>query len=88
MYIVTGGSGGLGRATADALVADGAKVVLSGRNKESLDKAVAALGSGARSGWSPTTPTRRRLLGSRSPLDVRPAGRGADLRRRAGRRTR
>ena len=45
VYIVTGGSGGLGRATAEALVADGAKVVVSGRRQESLDGAVAALGT-------------------------------------------
>ena len=44
VYVVTGGSGGLGRATAEALVADGAKVVVSGRRQESLDEAVAALG--------------------------------------------
>ena len=44
VYVVTGGSGGLGRATAEALVADGAKVVVSGRQQESLDEAVAALG--------------------------------------------
>jgi 3-oxoacyl-[acyl-carrier protein] reductase len=44
VYLVTGGARGLGRATADALVADGARVVLSGRNAESLDSAVADLG--------------------------------------------
>jgi len=44
VYIVTGGSGGLGRATAEALVADGAKVVVSGRHRDALDEAVAALG--------------------------------------------
>jgi 3-oxoacyl-[acyl-carrier protein] reductase len=43
-YIVTGGSGGLGRATAEALVADGARVVLSGRHREPLREAAAALG--------------------------------------------
>ena len=32
VYIVTGGARGLGRATADALVAEGARVVLSGRS--------------------------------------------------------
>ena len=47
VYLVTGGARGLGRATADALVADGARVVLSGRNAESLDAAVADLGDGA-----------------------------------------
>ena len=40
VYIVTGGARGLGRATADVLVADGAKVVISGRNAESLAEAV------------------------------------------------
>ena len=44
VYIVTGGAGGLGRATAEVLVAEGAKVVLSGRHQESLDEAVTALG--------------------------------------------
>ena len=44
VYIVTGGSGGLGRATAEALVADGAKVVVSGRHRDALDEAVAAMG--------------------------------------------
>src|ERR687897_212711 len=47
VYLVTGGARGLGRATADALVADGARVVLSGRNAASLDAAVAELGDGA-----------------------------------------
>jgi 3-oxoacyl-[acyl-carrier protein] reductase len=46
VYVVTGGSAGLGRATAEALVADGARVVLSGRHQESLDAAVAELGEG------------------------------------------
>ncbi len=45
VYIVTGGSGGLGLATAEALVADGARVVLSGRTRETLDAAVASLGA-------------------------------------------
>ena len=43
VYIVTGGGRGLGRASADALVAEGARVVLSGRSQESLDQATAAL---------------------------------------------
>jgi 3-oxoacyl-[acyl-carrier protein] reductase len=43
VYIVTGGARGLGRASADALVAEGARVVLSGRSRESLDEAAAAL---------------------------------------------
>ena len=37
VYVVTGGGRGLGRATADLLVAEGARVVLSGRSQETLD---------------------------------------------------
>ena len=44
-YVVTGASRGLGRATADALVAEGAHVVLNGRSPESLTAAVTALGA-------------------------------------------
>ncbi|MET0766133.1 MAG: SDR family oxidoreductase [Aeromicrobium sp.] len=47
-YILTGASGGLGFATAQQLVADGANVVISSRSKESIDRAVDALGSRAR----------------------------------------
>jgi 3-oxoacyl-[acyl-carrier protein] reductase len=47
VYIVTGGARGLGRATADLLVAEGARVLLSGRSKESLEAAVAELGDRA-----------------------------------------
>ncbi|MGI8522271.1 MAG: SDR family oxidoreductase [Nocardioides sp.] len=47
VYLVTGGARGLGRATADVLVAEGAKVVLSGRSEESLTAAVADLGDHA-----------------------------------------
>lgn len=47
VFVVTGGARGLGRATAECLVAEGARVVLSGRNRESLDTAVAELGESA-----------------------------------------
>src|SRR6478735_12808911 len=47
VYIVTGGARGLGRATVELLVAEGARVVLSGRNRDSLEAAVADLGEGA-----------------------------------------
>jgi 3-oxoacyl-[acyl-carrier protein] reductase len=47
VYLVTGGSKGLGFATAKALVADGARVVLSSRSAEHVDKAVAELGANA-----------------------------------------
>jgi 3-oxoacyl-[acyl-carrier protein] reductase len=44
VYVVTGGARGLGRAAADVLVAEGARVVLSGRTRDSLDAAAAELG--------------------------------------------
>jgi len=47
VYLVTGGGRGLGRASADALVAEGARVVISGRSQESLDEATAALNESA-----------------------------------------
>lgn len=47
VYLVTGGSKGLGFATARALVADGARVVLSSRSKENVTAAAAELGDAA-----------------------------------------
>ena len=44
VYLVTGGSRGLGRATADVLVAEGARVVVSARDPESVADCVRALG--------------------------------------------
>ncbi|HWJ11360.1 MAG TPA: SDR family oxidoreductase [Nocardioides sp.] len=43
VYLLTGATRGLGHATAEVLVADGARVVVSGRGQESVDAAVAAL---------------------------------------------
>ena len=47
VYLLTGAARGLGRATADVLVAEGARVVISGRSQDSLDEAVADLGENA-----------------------------------------
>jgi 3-oxoacyl-[acyl-carrier protein] reductase len=47
VFVVTGGARGLGRATADVLVDEGARVVLSGRTEETLVAAVDALGDQA-----------------------------------------
>jgi 3-oxoacyl-[acyl-carrier protein] reductase len=62
VFLVTGGGRGLGRATAEVLVAEGARVVLSGRDAETLDTAVAELGDGARAvpadNADPETPAR------------------------------
>lgn len=45
VYVLTGASRGLGRAAADVLVAEGATVVISGRDGDRLAAAVDALGS-------------------------------------------
>ena len=45
VYIITGGSRGLGFATAKSLVADGARVLLVGRDQDSLEVAAASLGT-------------------------------------------
>ncbi|WP_069172247.1 SDR family oxidoreductase [Streptomyces griseus] len=47
VYIVTGATRGLGNATAHALVADGAKVIISGRDEKSVAAAVGELGPDA-----------------------------------------
>ena len=47
VYIVTGASRGLGRAVAEALVTDGARVVLSARQAEHVEAAAAELGRDA-----------------------------------------
>lgn len=45
VYLVTGGSRGLGYATASALVSEGARVVLTGRSQETVDAAASGLGA-------------------------------------------
>jgi 3-oxoacyl-[acyl-carrier protein] reductase len=46
VFVVTGGSQGLGLATAGALVAEGARVLLSARDEPALQRAAAGLGAG------------------------------------------
>lgn len=62
VFLVAGGGRGLGRATAEVLVAEGARVVLSGRDSSTLEAAVAELGDGARAvtadNADPATPGR------------------------------
>jgi 3-oxoacyl-[acyl-carrier protein] reductase len=44
VFVLTGASRGLGRATAQALTAEGARVVVSGRSSDSISRAAAELG--------------------------------------------
>jgi 3-oxoacyl-[acyl-carrier protein] reductase len=46
-FVVTGGTRGLGRAGAEQLVAEGARVLITGRDADHVDEAVAALGPAA-----------------------------------------
>src|SRR5688500_20337654 len=46
-FVVGGGSKGLGRGIAQALVAEGARVLLVSRDEESLNRAIAELGPAA-----------------------------------------
>ena len=47
--LVTGGSKGIGLAIAETLISHGARVMITGRNAEDLERAVARLGPNARS---------------------------------------
>ena len=47
VYVVSGGSRGLGRATADVLVAEGARVVLGARDEHQVERAAQELGGPA-----------------------------------------
>jgi 3-oxoacyl-[acyl-carrier protein] reductase len=62
VFLVTGGARGLGRATAEVLVAEGARVVLSGRHEETLAAARRALGEAVETvvadNADPATPAR------------------------------
>lgn len=45
--VITGGNSGIGFATAQEFIAQGAKVIITGRNQKSIDEAVAKLGENA-----------------------------------------
>ncbi|TDE15237.1 SDR family NAD(P)-dependent oxidoreductase [Dyadobacter psychrotolerans] len=45
--VVTGGSAGIGFTTAQEFIAQGAKVIITGRNQQTIDEAVAQLGGNA-----------------------------------------
>ncbi len=67
--VVTGGSSGIGLATAQRFISNGAQVVITGRNQEALDATVAiwaeaaARGERARLGWGVIARLCRRVAG-------------------------
>ncbi len=73
LAVVTGGSQGIGCAIAERFVAEGADVVITGRRKDVLDEAVAALGPRATG-----VPGRRGLAGRPRHADGRPCAASAD----------
>lgn len=67
VFVVTAASGGLGRATADQLVAEGARVILVARRADGLAAAVAQLGADSAAALAadladPETPARAAQL--------------------------
>ena len=83
--VVTGGSAGIGLATAKCFVAEGASVFITGRGQSELDKAVAELGPSAaaikgnaadlkdalgQNGKMP--PQLREVYGERASMPLRP----------------
>ena len=92
VYLVTGGSRGLGFAAAQALVADGAHVLLSAPHETTAAAAAARLtrdaGPGA-AAWAVADnadPRSARPADHRRPGPLRPPGRRADQRGRITRR--
>lgn len=63
--LITGGNSGIGLATAQLFIEEGAEVAITGRDQETLDEAVAMLGPNARGYRADVTdaPDRQQLFG-------------------------
>ncbi len=88
VYVVTGATRGLGNATARQLVADGAKVVVTGRDEKTVTEAAAGLGpnaAGVAADNADPAAAGRLVLGARTLRRLR---RRTDQRRRAAARLR
>lgn len=64
--IITGGSSGIGFATAKRFVAEGAYVLITGRRQEELDKAIKAIGKNV------TAITSRQHHAESIAIEIRP----------------
>ncbi len=62
--LITGGNSGIGLATAQAFIEEGAEVAITGRDQKTLDEAVALLGPKARAYRADVTdaPARKQLF--------------------------
>lgn len=76
VYVITGGSKGLGYAAAQALVADGARVVISARGADRLSASVNALN---RAAAAATAAPATAAPATAAPAPVRACGVAADL---------
>jgi 3-hydroxybutyrate dehydrogenase/3-oxoacyl-[acyl-carrier protein] reductase len=57
--VVTGSTGGIGRAIAEAFLADGASVIVNGRNEEKGQKVLAEMGAGDRARFQAGDATKK-----------------------------
>ena len=72
--IVTGGNRGIGRAIVERFAAEGADVLVTGRNEETIDATVAAVGRAGGRGWGLRPTSAQTPISSASSPRPRLAG--------------
>ena len=75
IVLVTGGGAGIGRATAQAFAAEGATVVVAGRNEDPLAQTVKEIGASASLVLADVSRPDDVERMARSPTSTRPSGR-------------
>src|SRR3546814_4867487 len=92
LALITGGGSGIGFGVAQAFIAAGARVVLTGRRKDALERAVAELGPRAQ--YIVNDVTRHKMIPplvaeierDLGPIDILVNNAGAHLKKRPSRR--